>query len=141
LVGAVHSISRPVRKDEVKGIISLKTRNLEKTIEECITEVLNVTRTEIIKHYIFISGINPVIVQALKNTSIKNNENLNEFALSIISKKFPVNSVKNVKLYDDYIRISFTKEGRDYVSSYSNSNNLLRQDVINHIFTDVGLGK
>ncbi|MGY5147881.1 MAG: hypothetical protein ACW9W4_07780 [Candidatus Nitrosopumilus sp. bin_7KS] len=138
LVSAIHSVPRPVTKDEVKGIISLKNRNSKKTIDDCITEVLNVTRPVVIQHFLFISGIQPSIVQSLKIASEKSSKNLNEFALEIISKVFPSQSVKGIKVHDDYVRLSLSKDGREFIRSYIDKNNLLRKDLIDDIFSKEG---
>jgi hypothetical protein len=140
LVGAIHSVPRPVSKNEIIGIVSLKNKNEQKTIDDCIEEVLNVTRPMVIQHFLFISGIQPSIVQSLRQTSEEKNIELNELATEIISKKFPSNSVKSMKVHDDYVRLNLSKEGKKFIKEYSDSNNLLRKDVVDDVFSSEGFG-
>ena len=119
--------------------MSLKNRNEQKTMDDCIKEVLNVTRPITIQHFLFISGIQPPIVQSLMKASEEKNIELNEFAIKIISKKFPSDSVKGIKVHDDYVRLNLSKEGKTFIKEYSDSNNLLRKDVIDHIFSNEDL--
>ncbi len=137
LAGAITGMPRPVNKNEVKGIVSLKKNNPGKPIEECITEVLNVTRPVIINHFLFISGIKPATVQSLRKASEKNNTDLNTFSSEIISKKLPNDSVKDVNMHDDYVRIAFTEEGRNHFHKYADSEGISIKDVVNHIFEEV----
>ena len=74
----------------------------------------------------------------MKASEEKNIE-LNEFAIKIISKKFPSDSVKGIKVHDDYVRLNLSKEGKTFIKEYSDSNNLLRKDVIDHIFSNEDL--
>ena len=134
LVGAMHALDRPITKEEIKCIISLKKHNSEKPIENCTSEVIGVTRPVVIQHFIFISGIAPSIVQKLKTESQKNNTKLDNFGFNILSKPFPSGALKGVKIHDDYLRLYLSEDGRNFIRKYSDSNNILRKDVINHMF-------
>lgn len=133
-VNAFHMASKPITKEEIKSAISFKRHNPTKPIEDCITEITNVTRPIIVQDYIFISGINPSIVQLLKESSVKKNLTLNEHALVIISNVFPSDSILGIKINDDYVRIMLSEEGSKYMRSYADSNGLSKKDIINHIF-------
>ena len=132
-----HQDKRPITKEELKSIISAKKHNQDKSIDECIKQVTNITRPIIIEHFLFISGISPEIVNKLKNNS-KTGRSIEKLALDIISKKFPSDSLHNIKIFDDYIQLAMTKEGRAYIQEYSKLNNLLRKDVITHILNSGG---
>ena len=134
LVGAIHSLDRPITKEEIKDIHSLKKHNSKKTIENCIGEVLGVTRPIVIRHFLFISGIDPAIVKKLKTESQKNDTKLDNFGFDILSKPFPPSALKGAKIHDDYLRLYLSEEGRNFIRKYSDSNNILRKDVINHMF-------
>lgn len=131
LVSAIHSVPRPVTKTEVKNIISLKNNNENKTMSDCIKEVLQVTRTEIIQSFIFISGIDSILVKKL--LSENNLENINKHILNILSPKFPPNSLKNINLKEDHIRLSLSKDGRNFIHEYSRNEDIPLRDVVNHL--------
>ena len=134
LVGAMHSLDRPITKEEIKGIISLKKHNSEKPIENCTSEVIGVTRPVVIQHFLFISGINPLIIKKLKTLSQKNNIELNNLGFNVLSKIFPLGTLKGIKIYDDYLRLFLSEDGRNFIRKYGDSNTILRKDVVNHMF-------
>ena len=133
LVGAMHSLDRPITKEEIKGIISLK-RNSEKPIENCTSEVIGVTRPVVIQHFLFISGIDPSIVKKLKTASQKNNIELNNLGFGILSKIFPFGTLKGIKIHDDHLRLFLSEDGRNFIREYRDSNKILHKDVVNHMF-------
>ncbi len=137
LASAIIDIPRPVIKEEIKAILSLKKQNKNKPIEECISEVLKVMRPLIIRHFLFISGLQSGIINKLK-LSVKSNQNIHGLAIEILQTVFPTDSVKSAKVFDDCIRLSISKNGRDFIDKYSESHNLLRKDIINHMFESKG---
>ncbi len=134
LVGAMHDLDRPITKEEIKDIISLKKHNSGKPIENCINEVLGVTRPTVIQHFLFISGIDPSIVNELKAESQKNNMKLDDCGINVLSKLFPSGSLKGVKIHDDYLQLHLSEDGRNFMRRYGDSNNISRKDIINHMF-------
>ena len=138
LVGTVTDISRPLTKENVKHMLSMKKHNPGTTIEECLSEILNVTRPITITHYMFVSGLGSDIVQVLKKLSQESNQDINQFAADVLRKIFPKDCVENVKIFTDYVRLSLTKEGMDFITKYSTSHDVLRQNVLNHMFESGG---
>ena len=135
LAGVILQDSKPITKEELKAIISMKRRNPGKSINDCIKQVHSVTRPMLIEHFLFISGINPEIVKKLRDNLTRSGHDVDDLALDELSKKFPPSSIKKIKIHDDYMQLAMTKEGWDYVKRYSESNNLLRKDVMNHMFS------
>ena len=138
LAGTVTDMSRPLTKENVKNISSTKKSNPDTTIEECILEILNVTRPITITHYMFVSGLDSNIVQVLKKLSQESNQDINQFAADALRKIFPKDCVESVKIFTDYTRLSLTKEGMDFITKYSTSYDVLRQNVLNHMFESGG---
>ena len=138
LAGTVTGISRPLTKENVKHMLSMKKHNPDTTIDECISEILNVTRPITITHYMFVSGLDSNIVQVLKKVSQESNQDVNQFAADTLRKIFPKECVENVKIFTDYARLSLTKEGTNFITKYSTSHNILRQNVLNHMFESGG---
>ena len=138
LIGTVAEMPRPITKDEVKGLLSMKKHNPNTTIEKCLLEILNVTRPIIITHHIFVSGLTVDVVQALKTSSRKLNQDIHQFATDVLCKIFPKELVKNVKIFADCARLSLTEEGMDFITKYSKSHGILRQNVLNHMFESRG---
>jgi len=134
VASAVLGMDRPVTKEEVKAVLSLKKHNSEKPIDECVTEVLNVTRPLIIQHFMFISGLRPDIIDRLKTESSISDQDIHEFARHLLCRFIPNDSLKGLKVFRDCIRLSLTKQGKDHLDEYSTSNDLSRQEIINHMF-------
>ena len=137
LAYAITTLSRPITKTEVANIVSLKNKNHDKFIDDCIKEILDVNRPLIIEHFIFISGVQTSIVKLLQNLSKNKSISIDDFAINKLLTIFPANSIKGLKIYDDYIRISFTQVGIAFINDYIKYNNILRKDTINHIFTKI----
>lgn len=135
LVGTVTEMSHSVTKDEVKNILSMKRRNPNISIEDCLLEILNISRPITIIHYMFISGLNPDIIQVLKKSSQELNQDIHQFAANVLCTIFPERSVEKVKIFADCARLSLAEEGMNFIAKYSKSHNILRQNVLNHMFT------
>ena len=136
LAGTILDMPRPVTKEEVKGVLSLKRRIPKKPINECIMEVLNVTRQTTIHHFMFISRIKPSVVELLSKTDPTHG--LQDKMLSILKGSFPTETLKNIKVSDDRIRLVLEKEGWEFIAVYAERNGLLRQDVITHMIETGG---
>ena len=136
-VNAIMSMSNPITKNEIKGIIQWKKRNPDKPIEECILNELNIKRTDVIEHFIFISGIDPKLVKTIQKLSIDKKQTLHDFTKFLLVKTFPPLSLKNAHVFDDCIRISLTKIGHASINEYSSHHNILRKNVINHMLESV----
>lgn len=135
LVGTTLSMQRPVTKEEIKTTVSLKRRNPEKGIDECIREVLNVTRTYTVNHFIFISGIDQQSAKTLEAAAQKEGRGPREVALDVLSGTFPPGSVKDVKVGGDHIRVSLSEEGHGFIQSYADENGLSKRSVMSHIIS------
>ena len=136
LAGTILDMPRPVTKEEVKGVLSLKRRIPKKPISECIMEVLNVTRQTTIHHFMFISRIKPGVVGLLSKTDPSHG--LQDKMLSILKGSFPTETLKNIKVSDDRIRLVLEKEGWEFIAVYAERHGLLRQDVVTHMIESGG---
>lgn len=136
LAGTILDMSRPVTKEEVKEVLSLKRRIPKKSIDECIMEVLNVTRHTTIHHFLFICRIKPNVVELLSRSDHSHGDQ--DKMLSILKGKFPSETLKSVKVSDDRIRLVLEKEGWEFISTYVERHGLLRQDVISHMIETGG---
>lgn len=136
LAGTILDMSRPVTKEEVKGVLSLKRRIPKKPINECITEVLNATRQTTIHHFLFISRINPNVAELLSKNDPSHGQE--DKVLSTLKGTFPSETLKNVKVSNDRIRLVLEKEGWEFIAVYAERHGLLRQDVITHMIKSGG---
>ncbi len=134
---AVLSFPRPISKTEVENIVILKKKNQEKPIEDCIAEIVKM-RPKLVKHFLFVSGLQDTIHENLIKASKKKGKNLDEFALEILSSHFTQGSVKNVHIGDDFIRVSLTKEGHDILHKTVDDSDILLKDVVNNLFERKG---
>lgn len=136
LAGTILDMSRPVTKEEVKGVLSLKRRIPNKPIDDCIEEVLNVTRKTTIYYFLFISKIKPNIAAAVTNSGAGGSNQDKVF--SILKDSFPSETLKNTKVTNDRIRLVLEKEGWEFIDSYAERHHLLRQEVITHMLESGG---
>lgn len=135
LVGTTLKMSRPVTKEEIKAIVALRRENPQKDIDDCIREVLDVTRTYVVQHFVFISGIDPRLVVRLKAMAHKDGRELDELALGVLSGNFPRDSIKGIKVRDDHVRVSMSEEGHKFIKSYAESHDLSKRSVLDHILS------
>lgn len=133
MAGTVADMPRPVIKDEIKDILSLKKNNPDKPIGECLTEVLNVMRTTPITHYIFLSGLDPDIVRIMGQKAHGSGVGIHELASGILRGVFPEGSFKSAKVFPDSIRLSLEKHGSDFISEYSKSHDIPMQGALSHM--------
>lgn len=133
VAGTITEMPRPVTKEEIKGILSLKKNNPDKPIEECLSEVLNVTRPVVITHHIFLSGLDPNIAGSIKRRAHKSGKNMHDLASSALRRVFPDDSLKSAKVFSDCIRLSLTEKGADFISEYSESHGIPMQEALNHM--------
>ena len=134
VVGTIHSLPKSITSKEVQNIISIRQTNPDKPIEQCIKETLDVSRPKLLEYYIFISGIKPIIVNMLHGMASNQNTNLNDCAKTILMKTLPRKSIQSINIHNDYLRVTLTKEGIDYIHRYADSFELSRKDVFNDIF-------
>lgn len=137
MAGTITEMSRPVRKEEIKGILSQKKYNPDKTLEKCLEEVLNVTRPIVIAHYIFLSGLDPNIARSIKQRADKLDEDTHKFTSNILLDIFPKDSFKSAKVFSDCIRLTLDKNGSDFISTYAHSHNIPMQCVLNHMLSSM----
>ena len=137
LAGTILEMSRPVTKEELKGVLSLKRRIPSKSIDDCIEEVLNVTRRTTIHYFLFISRIKPDIVTALTKSEIS--RDIHDKVTSMLKDSFPPETLKNAKVVNNRVRLILEKEGWEFIASYAERHRLLRQDVITHMLESAGV--
>lgn len=137
VVGTILEMQRPPTKEEIKSILGLKKRVPSKDIKECIAEVINVTRTITIQHFLFITGIRPDIVSLIVSGS--KSDSPHEAVLNALRECFPDGMLKEVKVMNESVRLSLDENGKDFITKYSEQHEILRQDVINHMLKSVGV--
>lgn len=133
VAGTITEMPRPVTAEEIKGIVSLKKRNPDKAIEECLSEVLNVTRPVTITHHMFLSGLDPDIVRSLKRRARESDKSPHELAADSLRRVFPSDLLKSVRVFSDCIRLSLARNGTDFISKYSESRGIPMQEALNHM--------
>ena len=136
LAGTILDMPRPVTKEELKGLLSLKKRNPDKSIDECISEVLNVTREFTVQHFLFISKINSSIASALIPS--ESGRDAHGEALAILKGSFPQGTLKDVKVSNERVRLALDEAGWKFIAEYSGRHNLPRQDVVDHMLKSAG---
>lgn len=138
LASEILSMSRPATKEEIKEILSLKKQNAGKDMSECLLEVLNVTRTVTIQHFMFVSGLKKSFEDRLINKSPDHNQN--NPAFDALNPIFPTGVLKDARVLKGCIRLSMNEQGSEFITEYSQRYGLLRQNVINHMLESTGLG-
>lgn len=98
------------KKNEVQDVVSLKKRNKNKKIEECIESVLRF-RPVIEKGYMVITNIRPETIKrlrhAIKTYSIKI-EDLIKQSMEVV---LPYQSLSNVSVRENYVVLNLNDEG------------------------------
>ena len=140
LVAASWEFEKPLTKQNMKDIRQFMKNNPEKTIEECIEDILQFRLREERKIVttIYFAGLDESIYENLKNESKKNNISLKELATKILSKKLPDGAVQSAKPSPDSIRIIFSNNGQKEFEKLLNKSNVNRNDFVNHLFTEEG---
>lgn len=139
VAGTITEMSRPVTKEEIKGILSLKKSDPNKPIDECMSEVLNVTRPVTITHYVFLGGLDMSISRSLDLCARKSGKSAHDLAADMLSTVFPTNSLKGVRVFSDCMRLSLTRQGQDFIYEYAKSHDVSIRNVLDHMLSSEGL--
>lgn len=125
-----------IKKEEVQQLVNLKKRNPEKSIDECISQILKI-RPRITTSYLIVSDLKESIAENLEKKSKQIGKNLNDFALEILAKFFPEQSMEEVIIKDQkYIKIALTEEG--YKKFYEYKKTYSINEIANHLFESEG---
>ena len=135
-VNASHEASKPLTKNEIGAMVSLRRSHPEKTAEDCIAEVTNVTRPLVTHHYIFISGIGTAAIRSLNAPA--GGKGPDERALAALTEAFPPGSVTGAKIGKDHARITLSREGSEFIQVYADRNSIPKKDVVDHIILKSG---
>lgn len=138
LISEILDMSHPTpTKEEIKEILSLKRQNPEKDMSECLSETLNITRTVIVQHFMFVSGL----AQTFEDALIKKGagQRQSNAAFDVLSPIFPSGVLKDAKVFKGHIRLLMDERGPKFITEYSQQHGLLRQNVVNHMLESAGL--
>ena len=136
LVSTMLNMSSPVTKEELKDLLSLQRQNPEKPMQECLSEVLDVTRTVTVRHFMFVSGLKQSLADELANSG-SHGKNI---AFNALNQIFPPGILKDARALNGYIRLLMNDGGSEFITKYSQQHGILRQNAINHMLESAGLG-
>lgn len=129
---AAFDSDKPLTREEASNIVSCYNKHAGRNLDECIREVFNVMRPLVVEYYLFISGMDPETARLLFDTGRDASRSANE----ILSKKFPADSIKSVRVSKSTIKIMLTKDGNEFLRQYSGAKKIPRKDAINKIIAE-----
>lgn len=138
LVSTMLNMSCSVTKEELKDLLSLQRQNPEKPMQDCLSEVLNVTRTVTVRHFMFVSSLNQSLADELDNSGSQHSQN--DIAFNALNQIFPPGVLKDARALNGYIRLLMNDGGSEFITKYSQQHGILRQNAINHMLESTGLG-
>lgn len=136
IIDAMFEHERPIAKEEIKQMHQYLRENPEKTIDDCIESVLQITRlssTRETTHH-FLSALETRIFDKLKSKAVKDNIPINQLAREIFSRRFKEGSILGVSPRNDWIRITFSAGGRRELSKIMEETGIIRDEIVNYIF-------
>ena len=128
----------PIGKEELKSMYKWHNESPHIEMEQIIAETLSVSRPIIRQIIMFLSGLKPSIYTKLKKDAQEANTPLADFTKNVLLKIFSENSISSVNPSPDFIRITFSGEGRKELGRMMKEFNVSKNDIINHIFEQEG---
>ena len=138
IVQASWENKKPIRKEELKKMYTWHNDNPNIPMEQIIADTLSVSRPIIKQIILFLSGLKPSIYTKLSKDAKEANTPLADFTKNVLLKKFSENSISSVNPSPDFIRITFSGEGRKELQRMMEEFNVSKNDIINHIFEQEG---
>jgi len=98
------------KKQEIRDVISLKKRNADKKIEECIESVLSF-RPVIEKGYMMITNIKPNTIKRLHSAIRGHSDKIEDLIKQSMETLLPLHSLSNVAIRENYVVLNLNEEG------------------------------
>lgn len=132
LKGAALDSKRPMRRDDLTNILAYKAKNPEKTLERCITDVMNLT-PERITSYVVITDIDPGFLAKIG----KNDSSIKDAITAMLERNFSDGVVADLRIKDDiYLHILLDKKGHDEFYALAKRRNVPASCLINHLCSE-----
>ena len=133
--GAMLDPDKPATRDDIIAVINCMTKNPEKSGNQCIQEIMNIT-PEIVRGYLVIADIDPEIVLEIRKEGEKSGIPEHDVLLSKLSKHFSENSIEGVRVKNDkFIQISFDGNGHDEFYDMAKKEDISANEMVNHILS------
>ncbi len=125
---------------DVEDILYLKTKNPDKSFEDCYKEISNM-EPEIIKSIVFVADLNSRILKDLNREADSKSMPVDSFAASILRRRLGSDDVEGVLIkHSRHIKIALTEQGRKNLGDAAARENVSLNDVINRLFLLEGFG-
>lgn len=135
LKDAMLNSNEPARRDDIIAVLACMKNHPEKSIEECIREIMNVT-PKIIHGYVVITDISSSFVSTIRKKCINSSMLEQEILLSKLSKHFSKNSVNEAKIKNDkFVQISFDKSGYNEFYSMAKKEDVSANNLVDYILS------
>lgn len=138
LVAASWDYDKVLTNQDMKDIFTYKRENPEKTIDDAISDVFKFNHLEKEIIHMFISGLDPQIYENIKQASENQGVPLKEFTKNILNKKLSEGSVTSTNPKETFIRITFSKEGKQIFENIFQQSKISRNDFVNYLFREGG---
>ena len=133
LKGAAVHPTTPALRDDINNIISCYSTNPDKSIQDCIKEIMNLVPDKI-SSFIIITDIDPKFVEKIKKTD---DTNVNQLLIKILSKYFPEKSIENIRIKNEiFIQLFLNEVGHKSFYALAEKKGLLPKEVINDLLDE-----
>ncbi len=126
LKGAALDPKKPARRDDITNILSYYSKNPQKTLSECITDIMNLT-PEKISSYVIITDIDQ---KFLKSIAV---ESARATILKMLGKYFD-DSIEDLRITNDsHLLILFNERGHDLFYKLAKKENISTKNLVNYL--------
>ena len=126
LKGAALDPEKPARRDDITNILAYHSKNPEKTLQDCIKTIMNLT-PEKISSYVVITDINPKFLKP-------DDQHTRNSVLDMLKKYFPNGSVEDLRIKDgSHLMILFDEQGYDKFYEMARRRNIPAKNLINYL--------
>jgi len=129
LKGAALDPARPARRDDITNILSYHLKNPEKTLGQCIRDIMKMTPQKISSHVI-ITDIDPDMLAAITPEG----GDPRDAAIGILAGHFPEGAIRDLRVKDGmHLQILLSEDGYDEFYALARRANQPAKNLINHL--------
>ena len=118
---------------DIEEILYLIKKNPKKTFEDCCKEI-GYLIPNVIKSIVFISDLDPDILEKISKIAKEKETSPNGIAKSILSEYFGLEELEGVLIKnDEFIKVAFSDQGRKKLDKICKEDKISRESIINHL--------
>jgi len=132
LIKAILTDPRIFTAPTVSKIVSLKNRNPDMSVEECVNRVLK-ARPLTENRYVFVTSLREELSELSKRKAAKESKPYAEFLNEVTRKSLPVNSIHSFVVHNNALLLILTTDGWVALRNIAVESGIPLEDILDYI--------